>query len=420
MNFFEKINDIDDSVFCPLPFIHMYVHSSETEHPCCVFQKTTNHILNTTPNKSRNLKKEWNSEFYQNIRQHIISGEKISGCKECYYTEKSGSDSDRIAAIRRYKKILKDNPELQDITLDSVKGNSLGTPWELDLRPGNLCNLQCRMCGPASSSQLNKEYEKLGLPTFNESLEAQWMNDDNLEFLLRHSDKGKKIKFLGGEPTIMPGVLNIIDKLIEQNKTDNRLHFTSNLTNVNKNFLDRIKKFSNLSISISMDGIGDTLEYIRYPVKWEQLRKNIKTYVDLEGVRTIDISFTIQAYNITNILNTCEWLEEFNKTNDCEIYLRPKVLTYPKYLSYRVLPKKFRDHYLRSVLNYTSTKNKHIYHIPKIEQILDDTVETDRTEFIQNTVLFDISRNQSIKDYIPEIYDIIKNDYVRKYNERRT
>lgn len=420
MNFFEKINGIDDSAFCPLPFIHMYIHSAETKHPCCVFQKTTNQILNTIPNKSRNLKQEWNSEFYQNIRQRMMSGEKISGCQQCYYIEKSGSDSDRTASIRRYRKLLKDNPELQNITLNTINGNSLGSPWESDLRPGNLCNLQCRMCGPASSSQLNKEYEKLGLPTFDENLETQWMSDDNLEFLLRHADKGKKIKFLGGEPTIMPGVLNIIDKLIEQNKTDTRLHFTSNLTNVNKNFLDRIKQFSNISISISMDGISDTLEYIRYPVKWEQIRKNIKTYVDLPSVRTMDISFTIQAYNIVNILDTCEWLEEFNRTNNCEIYLRPKVLTYPEHLSYRVLPKKFRDRYLRGVLNHTSTKNKRVYHIPKIEQMLADTVETDRTEFIHNTVLFDISRKQSIKDYIPEIYDIIKPEYTRKYNERRT
>lgn len=409
---YDKLKDTEDKIFCVLPFVHMLIHSSENIRPCCSFEEDPGNFINKTPGLTRNLKQDWTSEYYQKIRTDILNGKPVKGCRGCYRSEKIGDTTDRTSSRDRYIEILKSTPELQDITLDTVIGNSLGSPWESDLRPGNLCNLQCRMCGPASSSQLNKEYKKLGLHTFDERLETQWMSDDNLEFLLRHADKGKKIKFLGGEPTIMPGVLNIIDKLIEQNKTDTRLHFTSNLTNVNKNFLDRIKQFSNISISISMDGIGDTLEYIRYPVKWEQIRKNIKTYIDIPGVKTMDISFTIQAYNITNILDTCEWLEEFNETNDCEIHFRPKILTYPEYLSYRVLPKEFRDRYLEHVLNYTFTKGKRIYHVPKIEQMLADTVEIDRTEFIYNSALFDTSRNQLISDYIPELWEIINKEYL--------
>ena len=98
----------------------------------------------------------------------------------------------------------------------------------------------------ATSSQLNKEVKnnqsllESVISPFNEENESIWTSDRNLNFLLENIDKGKYIKFLGGEPTIMPEVDRIIDILIERGKTDIDLFFTTNLTNTNKNFLIRL------------------------------------------------------------------------------------------------------------------------------------------------------------------------------------
>lgn len=414
-NLYKRLKK-DDGVFCALPFLHMLIHNSQPIRPCCTYSDPKDDMLNTEKNVVRNLQEDWNNDYYKKIRKEIINGKSLKGCQECYRNENNGDRSDRTSFNTRFLNILKENPELQDTYVDVEHGNSFKTPWDLDLRPGNLCNLQCRMCGPGSSSQLNKEYKKLGLVTFDEELQTEWFTEENFEFLLRNIDKGKKIKFLGGEPTLMTGVSDILDMLIEQNKTDIRIHFTSNLTNVNRNFLDRIRKFNNISISISMDGVGPTLEYIRYPIKWEQLSNNVKTYLDIPGVRSMDVSFTIQAYNITNILDTCKWIEEFNEKYDAAVELRPKILTWPIHLSFKNLPKEFRDKYLNEILNYSYKKDEHgkskLYHLKKIKYMSVINKELDPYDFIYNTALFDISRNQCIGDYIPELWDVIKDDYI--------
>lgn len=422
ISLYDKLTASDDGVFCVLPFTHLYVHSSENTRVCCTFMPGPT-TINRKENTTLDFKDIWSSEYYKDIRKKILNGEKIPGCSKCYKNELNSGTSDRSTFNKRYYSLIRKDPKNTDIVLDINFGNQYKTPLDLDLRPGNLCNLQCRMCGPSSSSQLNREFKKMPktfmFTPFNEKLQSNWTTDENLEFILRNVDKGKRIKFLGGEPTIMPEVQQLLNLLIKAGKNKNvELAFTSNLTNVNKKFLNTISKFNHVDINISMDGVGKTLEYIRHPINWEQMQKNIITFSKIDGIAPhgkFDIQFTTQAYNIHNILDTLRWIKSINssgKLGNKRLLFCAESLEYPKFWKYDVLPKAYRDRHIQRVLLNPIMKEDFVVRLQdRLETILCDDEEEDPSGFLKHTIYYDISRNQCMKDYLPELWNLYENQY---------
>ena len=268
------------------PFVHQYVHSNETERVCCM----TTEEGPVRPNEELDLKKRWNGEHLKNIRRQFLTNKEPDICTKCFSNERVGVISDRMLFNDMY--VGKINP-------DVITGNQYGSPIDLDIRPGNLCNLGCRMCGPISSTTIQKETQKNPIMQHimgRGDIETTDVlnNAKNLEFLLRNVDKGQRIKFLGGEPTIMPEVDEFLNILMERNLLDVPLHFTTNCTNGNKRFIDKISKFNKVSFNYSVDGIGKVVEYIRHPVKFNSINTNIQTYAALASHG--EISFTCLLY----------------------------------------------------------------------------------------------------------------------------
>ena len=301
------------------PFVHQYVHSNETERVCCM----TTEEGPVRPNEELDLKKRWNGEHLKNIRRQFLTNKEPDICTKCFSNERVGGISDRMRFNDMY--VGKINP-------DVITGNQYGSPIDLDIRPGNLCNLGCRMCGPISSTTIQKETQKNPIMQHimgRGDIETTDVlkNAKNLEFLLRNVDKGQRVKFLGGEPTIMPEVDEFLNILMERNLLDVPLHFTTNCTNGNKRFIDKISKFNKVSFNYSVDGIGEVVEYIRHPVKFNSINTNIQTYAAIASHG--EISFTLQAYNFFNLVDTIKW------SSALDISLRPELLMHPDPLSYK-------------------------------------------------------------------------------------
>lgn len=393
--------NFDATNFCAAPFIHMYVHSNEEQRVCCISTETDTHVTDDT---ELDLEKRWQNDYYKEFRKKFLRNEKPEACSKCYKLEAVGGISDRIRFNETYMETLEPNVET---------GNQYGTPLDLDIRPGNLCNLKCRMCGPVSSSQFQKEIkENKLLQTFlgngivitTDVLDSE----KNIEFLLQNADKGERIKFLGGEPTIMPEVDKFLDILIEREYFNVPLHFTTNCTNNNKRFIDKLSKFNRVTFNYSIDGVGPTVEYIRAPVKFETINNTVQSYHSLSQRELSEISFTYQAYNFFNLDNTIAWAK------DLGIRVRPEILRVPEWASIRSLPYSIRQPYLVSMIDKYQKENIEWCNrlvLPVLYNLINDDTEYDINPFIENTKRFDTVRNQHIKDYLPQIYSIIKDDY---------
>jgi len=383
--------------FCSAPFVHMYVHSNEGHRVCCMSTEST--LIDNTVEPD--LKKRWSSKYYKNLRKQMLSDERPEICNKCYSIEDVGGISDRMRFNDLYFNNLKP---------DIVHGNQHKSPIDLDIRPGNLCNLRCRMCGPVSSSQMVKEIKEnkfltkilgKGDITSSDTLTIT----ENIKFLLSNADKSKRIKFLGGEPTIMPEVDEFLDILIERELFSTPLHITTNCTNGNKRFMDKLSKFKAVSFNYSVDGTGKVVEYIRDPVKFKTINTVIKKYHDI--AHSGEISFTLQAYNFFNLPESIEW------ANSIGIILRPEILRYPFFLSYKTIPLVIRQKRIEMMMKYikrlSDEQQKRVE--PCLHLMYNDTEEYDTKELANATKMFDKSRGQHIKDYIPEIWNIIKEDY---------
>jgi len=133
--------EINNKVFCALPFTYVYVDSLN-EYKLCSDARLSSGI-NT---QDMSILTYFNSDYLKEIRDDMLSGdlsEKIRGtCIRCIEREELGLWSRRERKIDDYVIKTYENKFINIPTSDTIK-----------LKFGNLCNLKCLTCGPYSSSR---------------------------------------------------------------------------------------------------------------------------------------------------------------------------------------------------------------------------------------------------------------------------
>lgn len=388
--------NFDYSNFCSAPFVHQYVHSNEAHRLCCSAEND-GPLSDST---ELDLAKRWTSSYQQDIRTQFLNNQRPAHCHNCFDRESTGGKSDRMIYNERYIKDLNPNVET---------GNQHDSPIDLDIRAGNLCNLKCRMCTPLASSQLQKEAQQHEIlhdliGKGNVRTTAVLEDPANLEFIIKNTQHGQRIKFLGGEPTIMPEVDHMLDQLIALNYLDVPLHFTTNCTNNAPKFMEKIQQFHNVTFNYSIDGVGSVLEYIRAPVRFDTVKTVLPQYHAISNGHS-EIHFTLQALNLFNVQATVEWADSHS------IEVLPELLRGPRWASVRTIPWQIRQPELERLCEVLQASPSAHKVIPVLKQALQDPVEWPVAQLADATRRFDQARDQHVQDYIPEIWAIIRPYY---------
>jgi len=296
--FFEKVR-ITEGFFCPAPFMHTYINAGKDAIKMCCEGR---HIRSKFSEKesgipASNRLKEF---FYKDkqlleIRKKLLKGEEPIECHVCGDRERKGWSSDRLEYLAR---------DGNTVTPDINYGNEFRQPLALDIRPGNVCNLKCRMCDPGNSTEIFKEVEEN--PNLYQYYRGnKWnkntTNMDIIKFISAIDFKLiKRLNILGGEPTVDPDTIAFLEKLIENGNTELELIVTSNCTNFNKHW-QLFKQFKNLGVCASLDGTGKTYEYIRTNAKWKPVINNVYSLLKLENLNFLSINLVLQMYNIFDV-----------------------------------------------------------------------------------------------------------------------
>lgn len=380
-----------NKTFCPAPFVHFYHKGTSVGKTCCMARNT---IIHKTSSEET-----WKDSRLNYVREKVLKGERISDCEPCYKQEEAGGISDRHYYLKKYGTDLS--------KLNIIDGNEYQKPIDLDLRPSNLCNLGCRMCGPHFSSTLQKESNKLPeLADLNEPiLPNKMLTDKDIEFLITDNPNLQRIKFLGGEPTIMPEVYKILDIIVNKDRQP-LLGITTNCTNVNPKFIKYLEYFKNVTINMSIDGVGNTLEYIRHPVKFKMVDKNSKILSRLS--KSVNINFVIQALNLNNI---CDFIE-FSLSRGSKIdRINSVIARSPDGVSPYYLPISYRKTILEKVLDHRGINEDPFRYTfkPQIETIYKSKEELNIQEFLSRNMAFDIARNHHLYNIMPDIKELVNN-----------
>ena len=349
--------------FCPYPWIHVMTQPTGTVSWCCVardnFKNDDGSMFDL--NKGDRIESVWNNNHMRKIRQQMLDGEVVKGCEHCYDLEDMGFPSYRTNYIRDWFEYSDRGEEIVQ-RIEQSKRNGYRVeepPMYLDFRLGNMCNLKCRMCQPQNSSQINKEYVKME----NADPEAgQFIRDnftwghfaenitdwqDDPEFLRQVEEwlpGVNKLYFTGGEPTIIERVYWIMEKCVEMGiAKDIELVFNSNMTNIQKRFLDLIEQFKNVLMCISVDAYGHENEYIRGASHWSKVEENLRKYCASDVIGTVLFSPVIQIYNVLTITKLLDFCEELEEQYGREVFVTFLICDYPTSLDFRNCPDQVRE-----------------------------------------------------------------------------
>lgn len=280
--FRSKFADVKEKQpLCYAPFIAMYANQYGEYAPCCISRKF----------KAQGPKEFWEGDDLAQIRRQMLEGIWPVGCESCKQKKINHLQNDTDVWLTAYEGAGSPPIDAPEVLY-------------LDLRPSNLCNLKCRMCGPGSSDQWNEEVStNKELTKWQQIVENRILSDfsyfENLNLI--------QVKLLGGEPTIDDRVMRFMQHLLEKKTRLPRLRFTTNGTNLNNRFKDLMSGFDDIHVAFSVDAVGKVFEYIRTNANWEKVEHNIKQVLDDGIISHCEFNTILTPYNIFGLVPLLEW-----------------------------------------------------------------------------------------------------------------
>lgn len=184
-------------------------------------------------------------------------------------------------------------------------------PVRVDFMLENTCNAACIICSEDLSSLWGKENQKLHQRKFK--IVNQ---DDNVDGKLEKIftnfkfDKLRYIKFFGGEPLFTDTHIKILEKIPDPENVT--VHYTTNGSIFpNDRTLEVWKKFHTIIFAASIDGVGKQFDYIRWPLKWDKVQRNLFNLRDSKIHNLMfRVEFTANFLNIWYFDSVEEWVNK--------------------------------------------------------------------------------------------------------------
>jgi MoaA/NifB/PqqE/SkfB family radical SAM enzyme len=171
--------------------------------------------------------------------------------------------------------------------------------YALDYMPSNYCNYACIMCYSGASSQRYTFDIKQGIKSKYE------INAVDADFFDVIKDV-KILGFTGGETILQPEVNRLIDHVIEQGlASDIIITILTNASDFPDSLVEKFKQFKKVLYTVSIDGVGDVIEYQRRGAKWATIEANVQK-IHASPVHEI-VNHVVTAINILTAMDFVDW-----------------------------------------------------------------------------------------------------------------
>lgn len=286
------------NIHCPM--IHGGLHIVlQNNSPSMVIQQCClrNDYYNTTIGQD-----VWNDLRLMPLRELNNKNIWSDGCWTCQGNESAGLTSFRTGMLEKFG-----------------QRKNLSGPQRLDLKFDVSCNLACRTCGPHSSTYWQRHLKENNIP-FNTSLSISKANE--MVEILKSLDLSnlEMVVFCGGE-TLMGNaywqVAEAIADMCAHSKEKITLSFQTNGTQpINEKYFAIIERFQLIKLNISLDGINERFNYLRWPADWNQVVDNIN---NLNAKLPINVMYlieeTISIFNLFYQIELEQWAKDNFSTN---------------------------------------------------------------------------------------------------------
>lgn len=460
--------------FCIAPWHDTHIVTDGGFKGCCVMAAGPTKGRFTKDGKHVTIKEGLsagiNSDTAKELRLALMNGKWHPECKRCMDEEKAGMKSMRNFYDERWGERFTHEDAVAITDAETGELPEDHVPFFYDIQLGNLCNLKCRICSPQSSSMWMQDYQKMmghdklwreRITKGREIVRVEhkggkqfeltpdpfaWANSDEFwEQMSARKDKIEHLYLIGGEPMMIQRHFKFLKECVESGDSKHIvLQYDTNLTNLPTKVMEYWSEFKTIEIGFSIDGMGKELEYMRNPIKWNHMLKNIHKVEEFaknnSNVKLTD-SVTVSIYNVLHILDYIEWKVKAGH-NDFE-YLWQRhgqhfgihPLHSPHYLSVKIMPQSAKkvitqkyleweqkmhswidtigEHYSSIQTSENLKEHISIYVKTWVDFINDGDKSLHMYEFWQFTNDLDEIRDEKFADVFPELSELLM-DYAEK------
>ena len=409
-----------DNGFCALPFVQYSTYNGGRYRLCCMAKEPTELV----DQEKLGIDGTWNHNYIKDVRERMTKGEWLPECSECLHLEKNN-----IVSSRQWEN------EVWEDVIDEVVADASVNDWEVeqplqfDFRLGNLCNLQCQMCNKEASHLVSVERATMvqsGLGANHPDWHGQIA--DKKQALLQPGidwasfkdmiGKARKIKLIGGEPTVAKDMFTLLDLAVESGHADHiELSFYTNITNMQDRWLEQLGKFEKVIVNCSLEGMGAMNDYLRPPSKWDSVWKNFDKLVKFSNTKAgkrikVRVTTVNQVSNALHTVDFWRYMHDYQCKNDKGIGMSTNQLVEPHYYSMAHSPQWLRDEQEAQVLEFLE-EIKNSPHYEDYEEPLMEMVNFGKDpdhvynpeimkQYIEVTNNYDLFRGHDIMTVAPE------------------
>jgi sulfatase maturation enzyme AslB (radical SAM superfamily) len=211
------------------------------------------------------LKEMEDSEWLYKTKQLIWPRE----CIRCRETEALEQDSIRVHSIRFHQQQTRKDYLIVGGVLD------------------NICNSGCLTCDENHSTKIGSLISK-----------TYPIIDNTNRFWNLPTHRIVKLDINGGEPSASKNYLNVIQNLPASVQ---EVRINTNCSSVIEEITQLIACGVQVIVTVSLDGIEETHDYVRWPIKWDKFYNNLMAYKNMPGIK-LNTWTTVSALNIHNFI----------------------------------------------------------------------------------------------------------------------
>lgn len=308
-----------------------------------------------------------NSDYQKSRRLEMLKGVRHADCATCWNLETKGVRSPR-STVAEFEQQMERQIGTKVTLAQLTSAPSEDAPWlrsdqpvMLEIMLGNTCDMKCTYCNHHYSSQWAAERVKFGdIPA--DQVESEFSKPP-ISFAngfwewFAHTGRQslKYINLLGGEPLLMDGFYDFLDRLENfYPLSENPEVVLSIVSNFNasparlERFLARIPRLKQrfqIDLNLSMESTGPRAEYIRHGLDWSRWELNVRRLLasEIDGVQ-ISFQLATNALNVTSIEGFLRFAKALYDEYRTPIFLRQNIISDPHWQSPLILTPDFAEY----------------------------------------------------------------------------
>lgn len=374
------------------------------------------------------IKTENQERFFQQLKNNIINGQLTAECSTCYRGESQGHFSERMRSL----------VSLDDKSFDEFATNYRAASVELAVKFSNLCPLACRSCQGSDSSTFAKIVKD---PDRYKVLNQDLTEDPEswniiIDQIIRYKDSFDypALHVIGGETLVQYGTKKLVTWMHEQQLSQYfELRTTTSLAvDIKKELFDHMLGFKNICFVLSIDSVGENYRYVRWPVSFEKVERNLDLLLEKEKIYGRDFSLILSpVFSLNNIFYLRDYLDYFhqwmqNKNKFIEI--RTTHLYHPEHLAVETLSPRYRSYLIDEISNQCEHPLFDSGRHPVLKNFIDALLIALKTEkphsensfrtFLKYTAEFDKRTNTSFEISNNRLWQLLNDEHKNIYQEQ--